>query len=93
MQKAVYYIGANNETHELEVEKITEVISGTFDGFTASEVVGYWKGSKERSLRVEVVTDEEPAVLARVAKELAQQLNQESVMLELLTSNVVFVEG
>lgn len=93
MQKAVFYVGANNQTHELEVEAITEIVSQTFEGFTASEVVGYWHGSQERSLRVEVVTDEKPAVLTKVAKDLARGLQQDAVMLEVFDSNVAFVEA
>jgi len=93
MQKAFFYVGSNNETHELEVGKIEATLVKHFDGFTASEVVGYWKGSKERTLKVEVVTDESPAFLARVAKELAKNLSQDAVMMEIVESNVAFIQA
>lgn len=93
MQKVFYYIGANNSTKELEREKAERIISTYFEGFTAFEVVGYWRGAKERTLKVEIVTDESSAKLARIAKELCKELDQEAVMLEILESNVAFIQA
>lgn len=92
MRKAYYYIGSHNVTHELEVQKIEQVVSKYFDGFTAFEVIGYWKGQRERTLKVEIVTEENDAVLARVGKELRVALEQESVMLEITESNCAFIQ-
>lgn len=91
MKKAYFYIGSNNATKELETEKIEGIVSAHFDGFTASEVVGYWKGTKERTLKVEVVTEESDVLLARIGKELKTKLEQESVLLEIIESNCAFL--
>jgi hypothetical protein len=91
MQKVFYYIGHNNKTKELEVQKIEEIVSAHFDGFTTSEVVGYWKGAKERTLKIEVITDEKPSILARIGKELKTKLEQESVLMEIIESNCAFL--
>jgi hypothetical protein len=91
MQKAIYFIGHNNDTKELESDKACAIISRYFEGFTAFEVVGYWHGARERTLKVEVVTDEPSPVLVRVAKELRKELDQEAIMLEVVESNVAFV--
>lgn len=93
MQKAIYYIGSNNRTHELESEKAVAIIGKYFEGFTAFEVVGFWKGAQERTLKVEVVTEEASTTLVRVARELCEALEQEAVMLEVVESNVAFVQG
>jgi hypothetical protein len=91
MKKATYYIGANNITNLLEVEKIETVCNRFFEGYTALEVIGYWKGNRERTLRIEVVCDLTPVELTRVAKELAKELQQDAVMLEITESNTAFV--
>jgi len=87
MQKVYYYIGSNNKTKELETEAIEAIVSSHFEGFTASEVVGYWRGSKERTLKVEVITKETPTKLAKIGKELKVKLDQESVLMEIINSN------
>lgn len=91
MQKAFYYVGSNNETKQLEIEKIEEIVSAHFDGFTASEVIGYWKRSKERTLKIEVITSESAEKLAKIGEELKIKLNQESVLLEIVESNCAFL--
>ena len=91
MQKVFYYIGSNNKTKELEQEKIEEIVSAHFEGFTASEVVGYWRGSKERTLKIEVITSEAPSKLTKIGKELKVKLEQESVLMEIIESNCAFL--
>jgi hypothetical protein len=42
------FIGSNNKTGELEVDKMVEVISKEHDGFTLDyPIMGYWKGKAE----------------------------------------------
>lgn len=91
MKKAYFYIGSNNDTNELETDKIENIFSNYFDGFTAYEVIGYWQRAKEKTLKVEVVTDESNATLARVAKELKRELKQDAILLEIINSNVAFI--
>ena len=93
MQKYYIYIGSNNQTHALESDKAIAIISKYFEGFTAYEVVGYWKGSKEKTLKVEVIaesTTSDPAIV-RMIKELKADLKQDAIMLEKITSNVAFI--
>lgn len=92
MKKAYYYIGSNNLTHALELEKIESTIAQHFDGFTAFEVVGYWKGSKERTLKVEVITEKADSELVKIGRELRVKLEQESVLLEITDSNAAFIQ-
>lgn len=92
MKKATLFIGSNNATHELETDKALAIVSEEFDGFTTSEIVGYWKGQRERTLKIEIVTEEADAVLVRLCKTLRVALEQEAVMLEVVDTNVLFVQ-
>lgn len=91
MQKVYYYVGANNDTKELEKSKIENILSKSFDGFTAYEVVGYWKGNKERTLKIEIIDERPASDLAKVAKQLKKGLNQESILMEIVQSNCAFI--
>lgn len=91
MKKAYFYIGSNNETKRLEKQKILDTVSSFFEGFTASEVTGYWHGTREKTLKVEVVTEESDVLLVQCAKKLRVELKQEAVMLEVVESNVSFI--
>lgn len=92
MTKHYIYIGSNNTTHELEKEKAIVEISKYFEGFTAYEVVGFWKGSQEKTLKVEIVSDgNSDAAIIRLCKELKAILLQDAIMLETIESNVAFI--
>lgn len=91
MKKAFFYVGANNTTGALEVEKIEAIFASHFAEFTAYEVIGYWHRRKERSMKVEVITDESDPAIARIAKELKEKLNQESVGIEIVDTNFALV--
>ena len=90
-KKIYMYIGSNNTTHILEKEKAEAIVGKYFDGFTAFEVVGYWRGNKEKTLKIEIVAEVDSAVIVRVAKELKKELEQDSIMVEVLESNAVFI--
>jgi len=79
------YIGSNNETRELEVQKIKEITGLVFDGFTLYEATGYWRGSEERTAIVEIETQEEEK-LNSLIKTLKKELKQETVAVEILPS-------
>jgi NAD(P)H-flavin reductase len=92
MQKVYFYIGANNATHVLETEKIVQAVNKHFAEFTAYEVIGYWKGTQEKSLKVEILTEELPAKIAKIAKELRALLQQDAIGLEIVETNFALVQ-
>ena len=92
MKKVYYYIGSNNETHKLEKTKIEQTLATHFEGFTAFEVIGYWKGLKEKTLKIEVITELADSQLANIGKELKIKLKQESVLMEIVHSNCAFIQ-
>jgi len=93
MKKAYIYIGSNNETHLLEADKAIEKISEYFDGFSTYEIIGFWKGNKEKTLKVEIAIDEEQnSKIVKLCKELKIILKQEAIMLEVVNSNIAFIQ-
>lgn len=92
MTKVTYFIGSNNVTKELESEKAQAILSKHFDGFTVSEVIGYWKGAKERTLRVEVLTDLLFTVIEAIGAEIAKELEQDAVLVEVTSPQFAFAK-
>ena len=91
MQKIRMYIGANNSTKKLERDKIESVLNDHYEGYSAFEIVGYWKGEREKTLMIEVLSEEPGAVHAKVAKELKKECEQEAVLLEITEVNATFI--
>jgi len=73
-----YYIGSNNKTGRLEDKKAIKAISDQFEGFTAFKGLGYWQGKSEKTLIVEIETENKNKVLL-LAKRLAKTLNQQAI--------------
>ncbi len=93
MKKAYIYIGSNNDTHVLEREKIEQIISEVFEGFTLYEVIGYWKGAQEKTAKVEIAIQENQEIeVIRLCKQLRIALSQDAIMLELVDSNIAFIQ-
>jgi uncharacterized membrane-anchored protein YitT (DUF2179 family) len=70
-----YSIYTENKNKEL----IEQVISEYFDGFTIIESVGYWKGTKESGLIIEIICSDNMAVY-RLAEDIKTLNKQESVL-------------
>lgn len=92
MIKHYIYIGSNNDTKQLERDKAIEIINEYFEGFTAYEVVGFWKGQQEKTLKVEIISDEADTKIIRLCKELKTELKQEAILLEKVESNTAFIQ-
>ncbi len=72
------YIGSNNETKKLEAKKAITIASTYFDGFSASKIIGYWKGMQEKTLVLEIETENKKQIMA-LAMDLKEKLNQEAI--------------
>jgi hypothetical protein len=57
MKTIELYIGSNNVTHELELDKIEKILANGHDGFTIQEAKGYWLGKPERTAVVTIAGD------------------------------------
>lgn len=72
------YIGSNNQTGELETEKIAEIVARFYDGATIQEnLIGIWKGEREKTASVLVVSSEEK--LRKFIDVAKKELQQDAV--------------
>ena len=92
MKKVYYYIGSNNETHKLEKTKIEQILATHFEEFTAFEILDYWKGLKEKTLKIKAITELADSQLASIDKELKIKLKQENVLMDIVHSNCAFIQ-
>ena len=73
-----YYIGANNATKKVEEKKAIGIVSKFFKGFTVSKTVGYWQGESEKSMTIEIESDDLVQIMA-TGQELCKELAQYSI--------------
>nr|DAP00641.1 MAG TPA: hypothetical protein [Caudoviricetes sp.] len=72
------FIGSNNETKELEIDKIASTLSKNHEAFTLQyPVIGYWRGEAEQTA-VLYLSDERSKVL-NTLNELKEVLDQEAI--------------
>lgn len=71
------YIGSNNQTKELELEKIRGVLYRYYDGYTVEFATGCWKGQEENTAVVTVTSD--TPKLKHVINQLKKVLDQEAI--------------
>lgn len=78
------YVGSDNGSSRITesyLSKVIEWANGAFpEGYTLLSGKGYWKGKCEDCLMLNVLSDEEKAVLERLRK-LKEDLGQESILL------------
>ena len=72
------YIGSNNTTKRLEAKKAISIASKYFEGFTCQNANGFWKGLSEKTLIIEIETDNKKKII-ELAEELKETLYQEAV--------------
>lgn len=77
METYNFFIGWNNQTKKLEVDKIESILNHHHEGYTIYFAQGCWKGQKEKSCVV-VVTDSKSNILKSL-RELKRVLKQEAI--------------
>jgi hypothetical protein len=75
------------------IQKAYGIVDHGFDGYTAYEAQGVWKGAHEKTLVFEIISDAAASerLAQEVAKELKFTLNQECVLLTCQALAVTFV--
>lgn len=80
MKQINYFIGSNNQTKIVDVEKATKVLDNWFEGYTTIPCAGVWEGGSELSMMVIVIVSDTKAQIAgAVADILCAELEQEMV--------------
>lgn len=87
--KLILLVGSNNETKELEIDKLCEIASTYVEDFTVSRTLGYWQGEPEQSVKLEIITNEVYYLdLGKnLARSICKHLRQDAVMLEIERGN------
>jgi hypothetical protein len=71
------YIGANNDTKEVETALVERVLNKRHQGYTITPAVGYWLGQREPSIEV-LIEDEQTKIMESIA-ELKDVLKQDAI--------------
>lgn len=87
MEYTKIYIGSNNETKELELDKITNYLNTQLQGYTIIKTLGYWKGTREDSCIIEIYGNYNRAI----PSELKKILKQDSIMVVTCFNEVKFI--
>lgn len=66
-------------TENKNPDKINEILSLGFDGFTVIRTKGFWKGVPENALLIEIYTDNEKLVKA-LAEAIKKNNKQEAIL-------------
>lgn len=74
---ATLFVGANNETKEVEKQHIIAILSKNHDGFTLYDSTGFYKGDSEPSAIIEITDDEQ--LIDGTIQELKEMLKQECI--------------
>jgi N6-adenosine-specific RNA methylase IME4 len=75
------FIGANNETGNVETSLIESKLNQHFEGYTIENATGYWLGKKESSVIVTISGNEQ--TILNVIRELKEVLKQDAIAYQL----------
>lgn len=83
MITANLFIGANNETGDVEIDVVHNILAKRFpEGYTVLSGAGYWQGGSEPMV-LAIVTGL-PEYVTEVAAELRDELEQQAVGVQFL---------
>ncbi len=68
-------------TEDKNRESIEALVNQYFSGFTIIETTGYWEGTKEKSLIIEIITADHNGSTVRVLAEAIRSKNKQQSVL------------
>ncbi len=74
-------------TKDLNNNRVQQIASKYFPGFTITKSMGYWQGQKENSVVLEIVTNKQDAKVRKLAKEIKIANKQEAVLVQRINNN------
>lgn len=77
-------------TEDVNREIILTLLDDSFDGYTVTESIGAWKGTREKSLAIDII-GATFADVESVAQGIRELNNQESVLIVEITAFPTFV--
>jgi len=83
-QSATFRIYTENKNQD----KIEEIISRHFDGFTIYKAEGFWRLQKEKTLIIEILGESDIVEkINSAAKEIKKENNQDAVLVQKIKNN------
>lgn len=77
MQTFTIYVGSNNDTKELELDRINRISARNHDGFTLYTATGHWLGTEEAT--AVLIIHDEPAKIMETIEALKSELHQDAI--------------
>lgn len=77
MQTFTIYVGSNNDTKQLELDRINAIASGNHDGFTLYTATGHWLGTEEAT--AVLIIHDDPAKIMATINTLKKELHQDAI--------------
>lgn len=77
-------------TQEAFDKFLNETVASIYDGFTIIEAQGFWKGMREKTTIIEILTDN-TAGINIIARAYAKQFSQDAVLVQQVTGLHEFV--
>ena len=91
-EKAILYIGSNNNTKKLERKKIEKIVDSAIEGYSCFDSIGKWKGSKEKSIKIEIILENKTRQdIIELAKVLRVELRQDAILIEFTSADIEFI--
>jgi Protein of unknown function (DUF3574) len=82
---------SNDTVNDNQIQEYLKEVSNYFLGFTITEVIGFWKGEQEKTIKLEIIADESDYdTVCEIALIYKNRFNQDSVMIEKSDCNVQF---
>jgi hypothetical protein len=89
------FIGANNQSGIVELDKALAVIDARFNGYTVhAESMGVWNGKFEKCRMVDIIRDassEFRCNIIQLAERLREELQQEAIGVAFIECDMFFV--
>lgn len=91
-RKYSFYIGSNNSSHEVEINKIQQLFNKHFEAFTIKNTLGYYNNDPEKSVIVELYDKEKSLKFIKwFSNDLKLELKQNSILLVIEKPRVDFI--
>lgn len=78
-------------TEDLNQDKIEQIITESYPGFTIHKAQGFWRLQKEDSLIIEIVTEDDEAKVNAIARAIKEANEQEAVLVQKIHNEQWFV--
>ena len=77
MKTFTIYVGSNNDTKQLELDRINNIASGNHEGYTLYTATGHWLGTEEAT--AVLIIHDQPAKIMATIEALKAELKQDAI--------------